>query len=82
MSRRSSYQYPWFHERIMNAYYASGMTVAQLSERSGVARSYLYRILFELCWPSIPTMFKLEAALGLEQGELVRPKKMSQLRDK
>lgn len=75
MGRTSKHQYTWFHDRLVDAYCRSGLTVSQLSQKTGISKSQIYRMLFELQWPSIPDMLRLEDAMQLDRGYLIsRPK--------
>lgn len=72
MSRRAEYQAPWFNERLNNALDNSGLSVDELAQRSGLPRSSVYNWINGVGWPSIPNMLKLEAAMGLERGALIK----------
>ena len=77
MSRTSEYQAPWFHERLIDGLIQSGLSVPEVAKRARISKSHAYRIFYELRWPSIPVMLRLEAAMGMERGALVDAKKSS-----
>ena len=79
MSRRSGYQYPRFNRILLEKFTESGLSVAEFAARARIHKSYAYRILYELYWPSVPVLWRIEKALGLEPGDLSR---LSQLCDK
>jgi len=51
---------------------SEGMSMVELSHRSGVARPYLYRVLSSEQTPSLEIAEKIAAALGLEFRVLER----------
>ena len=75
MSRTSEYQAPWFHERLIDGLVKSGLSVPEVAKRARISKSHAYRIFYELRWPSVPVMLRLEAAMGMERGALVNIKK-------
>lgn len=77
MSRHSEYQAPWFHDALYKAMVDSGMTVPQIAKKAGISKSHAYRIFAAEQWPSIPVMMRLEDALGLERGTIIRKEKSS-----
>ncbi len=77
VSRKSEYQPPWFHDRLYNAFIASGMSIPEIARKAGISKSHAYRIFAAEQWPSVPVMIRLEKALGLEQGYLVGREKSS-----
>lgn len=72
MSKKPEYQAPWFHDRLYNGFIASGLSIPEIAQKAKISKSHAYRIFSAEQWPSIPVMLRLEAAMGLEQGYLVR----------
>lgn len=77
MSRQTEYQPPWFHERLYKAAVNSGMSIPEIAKKANVSRSHAYRIFAAEQWPSVPVMLRLEDAMGLERGTLIRKEKSS-----
>lgn len=77
MSRQSEYQPPWFHDRLYNAFIKSGMSIPEIAKKANVSKSHAYRIFAAEQWPSVPVMLRLEDAMGLERGTLIRKEKSS-----
>ena len=77
MSRQSEYQPPWFHEAMYNAFIKSGMSIPEIARKASISKSHAYRIFAAEQWPSVPVMMRLEDAMGLERGTLIRKEKSS-----
>lgn len=77
MSRKSEYQTPWFHERLIESLINCGMSVPEVAKKAHISKSHAYRIFYEMRWPSIPVLLRLEHAMGVERGGLVSTKKSS-----
>lgn len=60
-------------ERIRKGREASGFTLFQLGERSGVAPSTIQKIEARQMTPSIAVILKIAAGLKIEPGELIAP---------
>ena len=72
MSRHCEYQAPWFHKKLIDGLIESGISVPQVAKRARISKSYAYKIFYELQYPSVPVMMRLEDVLGFERGALVR----------
>lgn len=72
MSRRTEYQTPWFNERLTNAINTSGMSIDEIARKCGLRRSSIYNWYNGVGWPSIPSLLRLEEALKLERGSLIK----------
>lgn len=77
MSRKTEYQPPWFHYGLYKAYVQSGLSIPEIARKAEISKSHAYRIFAAEQWPSIPVMMRLEDALGLERGALIRKEKSS-----
>lgn len=78
MSRRSEYQAPWFHDALYNAFIASGMSIPEIARKARISKSHAYRIFAAEQWPSVPVMIRLEDAMGLERGTLVKAEEQTE----
>lgn len=72
MSRHSEYQAPWFHDRLYKAFINSGMSIPEIARKASISKSHAYRIFAAEQWPSVPVMMRLEDAMGLEHGALIK----------
>lgn len=77
MSRQTEYQPPWFHDRLYNSFIASGLSIPEIARKARISKSHAYRIFAAEQWPSVPVMLRLEDAMGLERGALIRAEKSS-----
>ena len=77
MSRQTEYQPQWFREALYQAWVSSGMTIPQVARKASISKSHAYRIFAAEQWPSVPVMMRLEDAMGLERGTLIRKEKSS-----
>ena len=77
MSRQTEYQPPWFHERLYKGFRSSGLSIPEIARKAGISKSHAYRIFAAEQWPSVPVMLRLEDAMGLERGALIRTEKSS-----
>lgn len=77
MSRQTEYQPPWFREAMYHAFRNSGMSIPEIARKAGISKSHAYRIFAAEQWPSIPVMMRLEDAMKLERGTLIRKEKSS-----
>jgi transcriptional regulator with XRE-family HTH domain len=77
VSRQTEYQPPWFHDGLYKAFIQSGMSIPEIARKANISKSHAYRIFAAEQWPSVPVMMRLEDAMGLERGTLIRKEKSS-----